>query len=58
MHTGTGATSSKIEAMYFPQPRWLYSDADTSRLDVLDFLGNPVGFIDFVMKFKHLGSGI
>jgi hypothetical protein len=32
------------------------SDADTSRLDVLDNLGHPVGFIDFTTEFKYLGS--
>jgi hypothetical protein len=56
IHIGTGATPSKSEAMYFPPPRRLYSDADTSRLDVLGYLGNPVGFIDFTMKLKYLGS--
>jgi hypothetical protein len=39
IHTGTGATPSKTEAMYFPQPRRLFSGADTSRLGVLDYLG-------------------
>jgi hypothetical protein len=47
MHIGTDATSSKTATMYFPPPRRLYSDGDFSRLDVLDRLGNPVGFIDF-----------
>jgi hypothetical protein len=56
MHIGTGEIPSKTEAMYFPPPRRLYSDADTSRLDVLDYLGNPVGFIDFTTEFKYLGS--
>jgi hypothetical protein len=56
MHIGTGATPLKTEAMYFPPPRRLYFDADTSRLDVPDQLGNPVGFIDFTTEFKYLGS--
>jgi hypothetical protein len=56
MHIGTGATPSKTEAMYFPPPRRLNSDADTSRLDLPDHLGNPVGFIDFTTEFKYLGS--
>jgi hypothetical protein len=34
----------------------LYSDADTTRLDVLDYLRNPVGFIDFTKEFKYFGS--
>jgi hypothetical protein len=42
--------------MYFLPPRRLYSDADTSRRDVLDCLKNPVGFIDFTTEFKYLGS--
>jgi hypothetical protein len=42
--------------MYFPPSRRLYSHADTSRLDALDYLGNPVGFIDFTTEFKYLGS--
>jgi hypothetical protein len=56
MHIGIGATPSKTEAMCFPPPRRLYSDADTSRLDVLDGTGNPVGFIDFMTEFNYLGS--
>jgi hypothetical protein len=39
-----------------PPRRRLYSDADTSRLDILDYLGNSVGFIDFTTEFKYLGS--
>jgi hypothetical protein len=54
MHIGTGATPSKAEAMCFPPPRRLYSDADASRQDALDYLGNPVGFIDFSTEFKYL----
>jgi Tfp pilus assembly protein PilV len=46
MHIGTRATPSKTEAMYFLLPKRLYSDADTSRLGVLNYIGNPVGFID------------
>jgi hypothetical protein len=42
--------------MYFPPPRRLYFDADTSRQDVLGYLGNPVCFIDFTTEFKYLGS--
>jgi hypothetical protein len=56
MHIDTGAMPSKTEAIYFPPPRRLYSDADTSRLDVLDYPGNPVRFIDFTTKFIYLGS--
>jgi hypothetical protein len=36
--------------------RQLFSDADISRLVVLDHFGNPVGFIDFTTEFKYLGS--
>jgi hypothetical protein len=54
MHIGIGTTPSKSEAMYFPRPMRFYSDADTSRLDVLDYLRNPVGFIDFTTEFKYL----
>jgi hypothetical protein len=36
MHIDTGATPSETEAMYFPPPRRLNSDAGTSRQDVLD----------------------
>jgi hypothetical protein len=56
MHISNGATPSKTEAMFFPPPRRLYSDADTSRLDVLDSLDNPVGFFDLTTEFKYLGS--
>ena len=56
VHVGSGTTPSKTEAMYFPPPRQLYSDANTSRLDVLDTAGVPVGFIDFTTEFKYLGS--
>jgi hypothetical protein len=56
MHIGTGETSSATEAMYFPPPKRLYSDADTPRLDVIDNLGNSVGFIYFTTEFKYLGS--
>jgi hypothetical protein len=41
---------SKTGAMYFPPPRQIYSDADTLRLNVLDYLKNPVGFIDFMTE--------
>jgi hypothetical protein len=37
-------------------PRRLYSGAGISRLDVLDYLGNTVGFNDFTTEFKYLGS--
>jgi hypothetical protein len=56
MHNGTGATPSNTEAMFFPPPRRLYSGADTSRLDALDYLRNPVGFNDFTTEFKYFGS--
>jgi hypothetical protein len=55
MHIGTGSTPLKTEAMFFPPPRRLYSVAETSRLDALDYLGNHVGFIDFTTEFKYLG---
>jgi hypothetical protein len=56
MHVGNGAVPSKTEAMYFPPPRVEYSAADTSRIDVCDPSGAPVGFIDFTREFKYLGS--
>jgi hypothetical protein len=60
MHIGIGATPSKTEAkteaMFFPPPRRLYSDADTSGLGVVDYLSNAVGSIDFTTEFKYLGS--
>jgi hypothetical protein len=56
MRIGIGAMPSKTKTIYFPPPRWLYSDADTSRLDVFDYLGNPFGFIDFTTEFRYLGS--
>jgi hypothetical protein len=56
LHIGTGSTTSNTEEMFFPPPRRLYSDADTSKLDVLDYLENSVGFIDLTTEFKHLGS--
>jgi hypothetical protein len=54
MHIGIGAMPSKTEAMFFPPPRRFYSEADTSRLDVLDDTGNAIGFIDFTTEFKTL----
>jgi hypothetical protein len=39
MHIGIGATTSKTEALFFPPPRRSYSEANTSRLDVLDGTG-------------------
>jgi hypothetical protein len=56
MHIGNGAVPSKTEAMYFPPPRVEYSAADTSRIDVCDNNGAPVGFVDFTKEFKYLGS--
>jgi hypothetical protein len=56
MQIDSGATPSTTEAIYFPAPERLYSDADTSRRDVFDYLGNPVDFIDFTTEFKYLGS--
>jgi hypothetical protein len=56
MHIGIGATPSKTEAIYFPPPRRVYSDADTSRLDVLVYLEYPVGFIDLTTEFEYLAS--
>jgi hypothetical protein len=55
MNIGIGATPSKTEAVFFPPPRRSYSEANTSRLDVLDDTGNAIGFIDFATKFKYLG---
>jgi hypothetical protein len=55
MHIGTGATPSKTKAIYFPPPRRPYSEADASRLGVLDGTGNAIGFIDFTTEFKYLG---
>ncbi len=56
MHVGNGAVPSKTEAMYFPPPRVEYLAADTSRVNVCDTNGAPVGFIDFTKEFKYLGS--
>jgi hypothetical protein len=56
MHIGIGATPLKTEAMFFPPPRRLYSEADTSRVGGLDSTGNAVCFIDFTTEFKYLGS--
>jgi hypothetical protein len=42
--------------MYFPPPWRLYSDADSSRLDVLYYRKNPLGFIDVAPELKYLGS--
>jgi hypothetical protein len=53
-HIGSEATPSKTEAIFFLPPRRLYSEADTTRLDVLDYLGNPCGFIDFTTELKYL----
>jgi hypothetical protein len=36
---------------HFSPPRRLHSDADTSRLEVLDYLESPVGFIDITTEF-------
>jgi hypothetical protein len=36
MHISNGAAPSKTEVVHFPPPTRLYSDADTSRLGVLD----------------------
>jgi hypothetical protein len=56
MRISTGVTPSKTEAIYSPPPRRLNYDADTSRLGIIDYLGEPVGFIDFTTEFKYLGS--
>jgi hypothetical protein len=42
--------------MHFPSPRRLYSDADASRLDVIDNGRNHVGFINFATEVTYLGS--
>jgi hypothetical protein len=46
----------KTEAMFFPPPWRLYSDAGTSRRGVLDYLGNAAAFVDFTTEFNYLGS--
>jgi hypothetical protein len=56
MHNGIGATPSKTEAVFFPPPRRPYSEANTSRLDVLDGTGNALGFIEFATEFEYLDS--
>jgi hypothetical protein len=56
MHISIRAAPSKTEEMFFPSPERLYSDADTSRLGVLDYQGNAACFIDLTTEFKHLGS--
>ena len=33
-----------------------YSAADTSRFNIVDEVGLPVGFVDFTTEFKYLGS--
>ena len=53
MHVGRGTTSSKSEAMFIPKPGNPYSAGDTSRYSL-----DGDGFIDFVEKFKYLGSVI
>ena len=42
--------------MYIPPPRVDYSAADTSRFNIIDGAGLPVGFVDFTTEFKYLGS--
>ena len=56
VHVGNGSTASKTEAMYIPPPRVDYSAADTSRFNIVDEVGLPVGFVDFTTEFKYLGS--
>jgi hypothetical protein len=56
MHIGIGVAPSKTEAVSFPPPRQSNSEADTSKLGVLDGTGNAIGFIDFATEFKYLGS--
>jgi hypothetical protein len=55
MRIDNGATPSKTEAVHFPPPRGLYSDANTSWPSVLYYPGSSVGFIDFTTEFKYLG---
>ena len=45
-----------MKAMYIPPPRVNYSAADTSRFNIVDGAGLPVGFVDFTPEFKYLGS--
>jgi hypothetical protein len=56
MHIGIGATPSKTEEIFFPPPRRPYSEANTSRLNILDGTGYATGFIDFTTEFKYLAS--
>jgi hypothetical protein len=51
MHVGRGGTASKSEAMFVPKPGQPYSAGDTTRYPL-----DGDGFIDFVKKFKYLGS--
>ena len=56
VHVGSGSTASKTEAMYIPPLHVDYSAADTSRFNIIDGAGLPVGFVDFTTEFKYLGS--
>jgi hypothetical protein len=47
--------ASKTEKFTFHHPGDS-SEVDTLRLGVFENLGNPVGFIDFAMELKYLGS--
>jgi hypothetical protein len=56
MHIGIRATPSKTEAMFFPPPRRSYSEADISRLSVLDDTGNALGFIVLLRMLREIGD--
>ncbi len=47
MHIGVDTALSKTEAIYFPQPRVGYSNADAPRFDIRNADGPAVGFVDF-----------
>jgi hypothetical protein len=48
--------AEKLDAEYHQPGDATTFKSKTSRLDVLDYLGNPVCFIDLTTEFKYLGS--
>jgi hypothetical protein len=48
---GRGGAASKTEAMYFPSPRQIYTDENTSNFPVDD-----TGSISLTESFRYLGS--
>jgi hypothetical protein len=56
LRVGTDATPSKTEAIYFPLPRRLYSDADTSRLEIVSHGGVLFVLSIFTTELECLGS--